>query len=171
MLRQHIADMYQAWMTWKAPPPPPPSFLDAPLTQTTIIVLDDPPYSPDPPAYHNFPNHLSSSITHSPITSPQNCPPVISTIPMITTSQQSSLHKSDNEHPLKAHDAQYYPSDVAHKVPDSYNQSLWNEPHVENEKFTGKEGRDELSRKLKGSKTSKLNLYDGRGDPVAHLRG
>ncbi|XP_070019808.1 uncharacterized protein [Nicotiana sylvestris] len=50
-------------------------------------------------------------------------------------------------------------------------KSPQNEPHAKNEKFTGKEGRDELSRKLKGSKTQKLNLYGGRGDPIAHLRG
>ncbi|XP_070007784.1 uncharacterized protein [Nicotiana sylvestris] len=183
-------------MTGKAPPPPPLTFLGATLTQTLVIVSDDPPYSPDPPAYHSFLNHPSSSITHPPITSPQNCPPVISTTPMITTSQQSSLHRSNNEHPLKAHDTQYYPSKVAHKVPNSYNQSLRSESHAENEKITGKEGRDEISRKPKsmqgmgdqvnmsykelcmfpdvrlpaGFKVPKFNLYDGCGDSVAHLR-
>ncbi|XP_070003085.1 uncharacterized protein [Nicotiana sylvestris] len=183
MLRQHMTDMYQAWMTGKAPPPPPPSFLDAALTQTPDTVPDDPPNSPDPLAYHSFPNPPSSSITCPPITFPQNCPPVISTIP-------------NNEYPLKARDVQYYPSEVAHKVLDSYKQSPQNEPHAENEKATGKEGQDEISRKLKGIEQSlrsmqgmrnqihmfpdvhlpagfkvpKFNLYEGRGDLVAHLR-
>lgn len=71
MLRQHMANMYQAWMTRKAPPLPPPSFLDATLTQTLVIVPDDSPYTLDPPAYHSFPNHPGSSITHPPITFPQ----------------------------------------------------------------------------------------------------
>ncbi|XP_070029659.1 uncharacterized protein [Nicotiana sylvestris] len=77
------------------------------------------------------------------------------------------------------------------------------EPHVENEKFTGIEGRDGISMRLKvieqslknkqgmgnhgsmdykelsvspnvrlpaGFKLPKFNLYDGCGDPVAHLR-
>jgi len=190
MLKQHMTDMYQAWMTGKAPPPPPLSFLDATLTQTSVIVPDDPPYSPDPPVYHSFPNRPSSSITHPPITSPQNCHPVISTIP-------------NNEYPLKAHDSQYYPAEVAHKVPDSYKKSPRDELHAEHEKVTGKEGRDKIFRKLKsieqslknmqgmgdqvnmsykelcmfpdvrlpaGFKVSKFNLYDGCGDPVAHLR-
>ncbi|XP_075079610.1 uncharacterized protein LOC107800148 [Nicotiana tabacum] len=190
MLRQHMTGMYHAWMTGKAPPPPPPSFLNSTFTQTPVIVPDDPPYSPDPLAYHGFPNHPSSSITHLPITFPKNCPPILSTIP-------------NNEHPLKAHDAQYYPSEVAHKVPNSYKQGPRDEPNAENEKFTGRKGRDGIPRRLKGIKQSlknkqgmgdqgsmsykelsmspdvhlptgfkvpKFNLYDGCGDPVAHLR-
>ncbi|XP_070009812.1 uncharacterized protein [Nicotiana sylvestris] len=190
MLRQHMADMYQAWITAKAPPPPPTSFLNATLTQTPVIVPNDPPYSPDSPAYHGFPNHPSSSITHLPITFPKNCPPIFSTIP-------------NDEHPLKAHNAQYYPSEVAHKVPNTCKQSLHDKLHVENERFTGREGKDGIPRKLKGieqslknkqgredqgSMTYKelsvspnvrppvgfkvpiFNLYDGCGDPIDHLR-
>lgn len=75
ILRQHVADMYQAWMTGKAPPPPPPSFVDATLTQAPVIVSNDPPYSPNFPAYHSFPNLPSSSIVHPPTTFPKNSPP------------------------------------------------------------------------------------------------
>nr|XP_009601581.1 extensin-3-like [Nicotiana tomentosiformis] len=75
MLRQHMVDMYQAWMTGKAPPPPLPSFLDATLTQAPVIVPNDPPYSPDFPIYHSFPNLLSSSIVRPPTTFPKNSPP------------------------------------------------------------------------------------------------
>ncbi|XP_070002304.1 uncharacterized protein [Nicotiana sylvestris] len=190
MLRQHMADMYHAWMTGKAPPPPPPSFLNATLTRTSVIVLDDPAYSPDPSAYHGFPNHPSSSITHSPITYPQNRPPVTSTIP-------------DNEYSFKAHDAQYYPSEVAHKVPNSYKQGPRDGSYVVNEEFTGRKGRDGIPRRMKGIEKSSMNkqgtgdqgsmsykelsispdvhlparfkvpnfnLYDGCGDPVVHLR-
>ncbi|XP_070004929.1 uncharacterized protein [Nicotiana sylvestris] len=176
MLKQHMDDMYQAWMTGKVPPPPPPSLLDVVLTQALNTMADDPPYSPDLPAYHSFPNRLNSSITHPPITSPQNRPPITSTIP-------------DNEYSFKAHDAQYYPSEVAHKVPNSYKQ--------------GRKGRDGIPRRLKGIEQSSMNkqgtgdqgsmsykelsmspdihlpprfkvpkfdLYDGCGDPVVHLR-
>ncbi|XP_070022012.1 uncharacterized protein [Nicotiana sylvestris] len=183
MLRQHMMDMYRAWMTGKAPPPPPPIFLDVSLTQTPDAVPDDSPYSLNPLAYHNFSNHPSSSITHPPIRFPKNRPPILSTI-------------SKNEHLLKAHDAQYYPSEVTHKVLDSYNQNPGNELHVENERSAGKEGQYEISRKLKSMqgmgdqvnmsykklcmfpdvwlparfKVPKFNLYDGCGDPVDHLR-
>ncbi|XP_075097221.1 uncharacterized protein LOC142174820 [Nicotiana tabacum] len=150
-----MVDMYQAWMTGKALPTPPPSFLDAALTQAPDTMPDDPPYSPDPPAY------------------------------------------------LQAHDAQYYPSEVAHKVPYSYKQGPRDEPHVKNERFTRREGKDGISRRLKGIEQSlknkqgmgdqgsitykelsvspdvrlpaefkvpNFNLYDGCGDPVAHLK-
>ncbi|XP_070023133.1 uncharacterized protein [Nicotiana sylvestris] len=190
MLRQHMADMYQAWTTGKAPPPPPPSFLNTILTRTPVTVPDDLPCSSDSPAYHGFPNHPSSSITHSLITSPQNRPSVTSTIP-------------DNEYLFKAHDAQYYPSEVAHKVLNSYKQGPRDGSHVVNEAFTGRKGRDRIPRRLKGIEQSlknkqgrgdqgsmaykelsvspdvclparfkvpKFNLYDGCGDPVAHLR-
>ncbi|XP_070054120.1 uncharacterized protein [Nicotiana tomentosiformis] len=203
MLRQHIADMYQAWMAGKAPPPPPPSFLDATLTQAPVIVPDDPPYSPDFPAYHSLPNLPSSSIVRPPTTFPKNRPPVITTTSTITTSQQP-LFRSNSEHQFKPHDTQYYPPELAHQVPNSYNHSPQNEPHVENEKFTRRKERDEISRKLKGIEHSlknlqgmgnqinvsyndlnmfpnthlptgfkmpKFNLYGGRGDPAAHLRG
>ncbi|XP_070028104.1 uncharacterized protein LOC107768811 isoform X2 [Nicotiana tabacum] len=190
MLRQHMTDMYQASMTGKAPPSPPPSFLDAAFTQTPVIMPDDSPYSPDLPVYHSFPNHPSSSITLPPITSPQNCPHVISTIP-------------NNEYLLKAHDDQYYPVEVTRKVPDSYKKSPGDELHAVHEKFTGREGRDGIPRRLKGIEQSirnkqgmgdqdsmtckelsvspdirlpagfkvpQFNLYDGCGDLVAHLR-
>jgi len=176
-------------MTGKAPPPPPPSFLDAALTQTPDTMPDDPPYSPDLPAYHNFSNHPSSSITRPPTIFSQKCPPVISTIP-------------NNEYPLKAHD-QNYPVEVVYKVPDSYKKSPRDKLHVENERFTGREGKEGIPRRLKGIEKSlknkqgredqgsmaykelsvspnvrlpagfkvpKFNLYDGCGDPVAHLR-
>ncbi|XP_070015674.1 uncharacterized protein [Nicotiana sylvestris] len=190
MLRQHMADMYQAWMSGKAPPPPPPSFLNSTLTRTPVTVPEDPPYSPDSPAYHGFPNHPSSSITHSPITSPQNLPPVPSTIP-------------DNAYSFKAHDAQYCSSEVAHNVPNSYKQGPRDGPHVVNEEFTGRKGRDGIPKRPKGIEQSSknkqgmgdqgsmsykelsmspdvrlpagfkvpmFNMYDGCGDPVAHLR-
>ncbi|XP_070002379.1 uncharacterized protein [Nicotiana sylvestris] len=190
MLKQHMVDMYQAWMTGKAPPSPPLSFLDTDLTQTPDTMPDDPPYSLDLSAYHSFPNHSSSSITRPPITFPKNGPPVLSTI-------------SNNEHLLKAHDAQYYPSEVAHKVPNSYKQCHRDKLHVENEKFTGRERKYGIPKRLKGIEQSsmnkqgmgdqgsisykelsmspdvhlsarfkvpKFNLYDGCGDPVAHLR-
>nr|XP_033514154.1 early nodulin-75-like [Nicotiana tomentosiformis]XP_033514155.1 early nodulin-75-like [Nicotiana tomentosiformis] len=76
-LRQHMANMYQAWMTGKAPPPPPSSFLDATLTQAPVIVSNNLPYSPDFPVYHSFPNLPSSSIVRPPTTFPKNSPPDI----------------------------------------------------------------------------------------------
>ncbi|XP_070010947.1 uncharacterized protein [Nicotiana sylvestris] len=94
-----------------------------------------------------------AAITHLPITFSKNCPPVLSTIP-------------NNEHLLKAYDAQYYPSEVAHKVPNSYKQGPRDGPHISNEEFTGRKGRDGIPRRLK---VPKFNLYDGCGDPVAHL--
>jgi len=137
-------------MTGKALPPPPPSFLNAALTQTPVTVPDDTPYSPDSPAYHGFSNHPSSSVTHLPIIFPKNCPPDLSIIP-------------NNEHPLKAHDAQYYPSEVAHKVPNSYKQVPRDKFHIENERFTGREGKDGILRRLKGIEQS-LKNKQGRED-------
>ncbi|XP_019242081.1 PREDICTED: uncharacterized protein LOC109222135 [Nicotiana attenuata] len=78
MLRQHMTDMYQAWMTGKAPPPPPLNFPDATLTQTPNTIPDDPQYSPDTPAYYTRPNYPSSFTAHPSVTTTQNCPPVIS---------------------------------------------------------------------------------------------
>nr|XP_033511905.1 uncharacterized protein LOC117276683 [Nicotiana tomentosiformis] len=171
MLRQHMTDMYQAWITGKTPPSPPPSFLDATLTQAPVIVSDDPPYSPDFSVYHSLPNLPSSSIIRPPTIFPKNFPPIISTIPTITPSQQPSFHRSNSELQFRPLDTQYYPPGLAHQVPDSYNHRPQNETHVENEKFTRKEERDEISRKLKGFKMPMFNLYDGHGDPVAHMRG
>jgi len=115
MLKQHKADMHQAWITGKTPPPLPPSFLDVALTQTPDTMPDDPPYSPDPPAY------------------------------------------------LQAHDAQYYPSEVARKVPNSYKQGPRDGSHVINEEFTGRKRRDGIPRRLKGIEQS-LENKQGMGD-------
>ncbi|XP_075075653.1 uncharacterized protein LOC142162787 [Nicotiana tabacum] len=63
----------------------------------------------------------------------------------------------------QAHDAQYYPSEVAHKVPYSYKQGPRDEPHVENERFTGRKGQDGIPRRLKGIEQS-LKNKQGTGD-------
>jgi len=119
-------------MTRTTPPSPPPSCLDATLLQTPIMVSNDPPYSPDAPAYYSFPNHPSSSVTFPP-TAP------------------------NNEYVLRAHNIHYYPAEVAHKVNESYKQSLQDEPHVENEKFTWKEGWNGIPRRLGGTSQSMKN--------------
>ncbi|XP_070055314.1 uncharacterized protein [Nicotiana tomentosiformis] len=164
MLRQYMTDMYRAWMTSKAPPPPPPSFLDATLTQASVIVSDDPPYSPDFSAYHSFTNLPSSSIVRPSTTFPKNSPTFIFTTSTITTSQQPLL-RSNSEHQFKPHDAQYYSLELAHKISESYNHSPRNEPHIKNGKYVRTGERDEISRKLKGIEQSLKNMQ-GTGNQI-----
>jgi len=71
MLRQHVADMYQAWITGKTPPPPPPSLLNFVITQAPNTITEDPPYSPSQPTYGSFPSYPSSSITRQRYSPPQ----------------------------------------------------------------------------------------------------
>ncbi|XP_070031893.1 uncharacterized protein [Nicotiana tomentosiformis] len=162
ILRQHMADMYQAWMTGKAPPPPPPSFLDATLTQAPTILSDDPPYSPDFPTYHSFLNLPSSSIVRPPTTFPKNSPPVMSTIPTITNSQQPLLESNRKEGQ----------DEISRKM-KGIEQSLKNMQEIGNQTNMSYNNLCmfpdvHLPARFK---IPKFNLYDGRGDPVVHLRG
>ncbi|XP_075100341.1 uncharacterized protein LOC142176447 [Nicotiana tabacum] len=98
--------------------------------------------APPPPP----PSFLDAALTQTPDTMPDDPP-----------------YSPDPPTYLQAHDAQYYPSEVAHKVSYSYKQGPRDEPQVENEKSTGRKGKDGASTRLKGIEQPSKNKQ-GMGD-------
>jgi len=126
MLRQHMEDMYQAWMTGNTPPPPPPSFLNSVLTQAPDTITDDPPYSPYLPTYNSFPSHPSSSNTRrSTISSQHYSPPQCHFSP-----QDSQKHASLSQYPAPQN---AYPPPLAYRKPPG--SGFWPNQAFKNERF------------------------------------
>ncbi|XP_059285914.1 uncharacterized protein LOC132039453 [Lycium ferocissimum] len=157
MLKQHIANMYRAWMIGQAPPPPPPGFPDI------------------------FPNVPTS--TRAPLTvpgDPSNSGPMFKTPNAQPYTPEPTLNVSNpygyNPHlelPVntKELDKTVDDEEMTRKM-KSLEQSIRN--------LQGQEGHKSVSYKdlcmfpnvhlPSGFKTPKFDKYDGHGDPVAHLK-
>ncbi|XP_070023363.1 uncharacterized protein [Nicotiana sylvestris] len=94
------------------------------------------------------------------------------------------LAQSSSEPLFQAHDNQYYPSEPTFKAPEPYSYTPRFDLPVKTEKPSKNPEQEEMFRKVKsleqsfrdmqglgGFKMPKFDLYDGHGDPVAHLRG
>ncbi|XP_070040134.1 uncharacterized protein [Nicotiana tomentosiformis] len=178
VLKQQLAEMYQAWVNGQAPPPLPIGPSDnlhnvSIATQVPISITSNPLYQPG----------FSLSIN----------------LPTIPTLAQ----RSNNDPQFNAHDAQHYSLELTFKVPDSYKHTPQNVFPVEIEKPDKNMEQEKMTRKIKsleqvmrniqglgghksvsfndlymfphvhfppGFKTPKFDKYDGNSDRVAHLK-
>ncbi|XP_019229111.1 PREDICTED: uncharacterized protein LOC109210192 [Nicotiana attenuata] len=99
-------------------------------------------------------------------------------IPPLAQSQEpptvnsSPAFPSSSEPLFQDHDSQYYPPEPTFKAPEPYSYTPHFELPVETEKPLKNPEQEEMIRKFpRGFKMPKFDLYNGHGDPVAHLRG
>ncbi|XP_070004847.1 uncharacterized protein [Nicotiana sylvestris] len=145
-LKQQMAEMYQAWEKGQPPPayPANPAFIP-PLTQTQEHPTVD--SSAGFPIYHHY-QGTTSQTPQAPPPKPVPYPPPLITL-VFVASPSDTLHQSSKaKKPSKNPEQEEMFSKVK-----SFEQSF----------------RD--MRGLGGFKMPKFDLYDGHGDPVAHLRG
>ncbi|XP_070007244.1 uncharacterized protein [Nicotiana sylvestris] len=158
-LKQQMAEMYQSWIREHPPPSLPINYIEnpatiPPLSQSQVLTAAD--ISPQP--FHTPP--LKSTSYPAPLTTR-----------IFVAHPPATLHRSSSETVIKVPDVQHYALELIFKVSGPYSYAPHFEPLGETAKPTKIVEQDEISIKLKGSKIPKLNLYGGRGDPVAHLRG
>jgi len=198
LLKQQIAEMYQAWANGQAPPSSIPGLSDANHPSSTQAQVDDPLYPPGFGPYANVSSAAGTSTMRPPNPSFTNNPLFI---PAVTTNinPPSMIQKPINE---LNHD-QVYPPELAFKPVNSYQPTHQPESHIVIEKAIMNEEREEIVRKVRsleqsmrniqglgghksvsfkdlcmfpnvhlpiGFKTPKFDKYSGHGDPVAHLK-
>ncbi|XP_070014345.1 uncharacterized protein [Nicotiana sylvestris] len=175
-LKHQMAEMYQAWIKGHPPPSFPTNYTEnptsiPPLSQSQIPNTIDlsPQHAPSFTPYYNYPG-TSAQIVHAPPAKTTSYPATTSA-PIFVPPPQATLYRSYSEPAFPATDAHYYAPEPTFKVPDSYSYTPQFEPHVETDKPPKNAEQEEIFRKPVGFKMPKFDLYDGHGDPVAHLRG
>ncbi|XP_070031043.1 uncharacterized protein [Nicotiana tomentosiformis] len=187
-LKQQMEEMYQAWIKGHPPTSFPTNYTEnpasiPPLSQTQVLTTVDlsPQYAPGFTPYHQYLG-ASSQTFHAP-PAKTTAYPALTSAPIFVAPPRATLHRSPSEPAFPAPDTQYYDPEPTFKVTDPYPYTPHFEPPVETEKPSRNMEKDEQFRKVKsleqslknmqgiGSQMPKFDLYDGHGDPVAHLRG
>ncbi|XP_059283641.1 uncharacterized protein LOC132037186 [Lycium ferocissimum] len=169
MLRQQMADMYQAWMNGQAPPSSIPGFPDVTMSIPIETSTSDPLFPPGFGPHVNISNTSGTSTVRPPNAPLRNNPLFIPTVQTTTIPQPTLQYSSPVEIEKTAKNEEQ--EEMARKM-KSLEQSVRN--------MQGLEGPKSVSfRDLcmfpnvhlpLGFKTPKFEKYDGHGDPVAHLK-
>ncbi|XP_070017006.1 uncharacterized protein [Nicotiana sylvestris] len=145
-----------------------------------------PQHAPSFTTYHKYPG--TSAQTFQALPAKTTSYHVSTSAPIFLPPPQATLHRSSSEPAFPAQDTQYYAPEPTFNVPDPYSYTPHFETHVETDKPPKNTEQEEMFRKVKsvdykvlclfpdvqlpvGFKMPKFDLYDGHGDPVAHLRG
>ncbi|XP_060200128.1 uncharacterized protein LOC132628360 [Lycium barbarum] len=169
MLRQQMADMYQAWMNGQAPPSSIPGFSDVTMSIPIETPTSDPLFPLGFGQHVNISN-TSGTFTVRPSNAPlRNNPLCIPTIQTTTIPQPTLQYSSPVEIEKTAKNEGQ--EEIARKM-KSLEQSVRNMQGLGGPKIVSY--RDlcmfpNVHLPL-GFKTPKFEKYDGHGDPIAHLK-
>ncbi|XP_075087786.1 uncharacterized protein LOC142169778 [Nicotiana tabacum] len=163
VLKQQLAEMYQAWVNGQAPPSLPIGPSDnlhnvSVATQVPISITSNPLYQPGFSPSFNLPTIPSTSIPRPPIAPLRNDPPTIPIVHTFTVPQPALAQKSNNDPQLDAHDAQHYSPELTLKVPDSYKHTPHNVFPIEIEKPEKNMEQEEMTRKMKSLEQTMRNI-------------
>ncbi|XP_019259589.1 PREDICTED: extensin-1-like [Nicotiana attenuata] len=158
-----MAEMYQAWVKGHPPPsyPANPAFVPPQAQSQEPPTVDS---SPGFPIYHHY-QGTTSQTPQTPPPKPIPYPPPPTT-PVFVSPPPAALHRSSIEPLFQTQDNQYYPPEPTFKAPEHYSYTPHFDLPVETEKPPKNPEQEEMFRKM-----PKFDLYDGHGNPVAHLRG
>ncbi|XP_070003329.1 uncharacterized protein [Nicotiana sylvestris] len=127
------------------------------------------PEYPSPGPSTSFPiaQYYQGETSYNPQATPpkQNPPPPV--VPFFGAPLPATLQRSSSEPLFQAHDNQYYPPEPTFKAPEPYTYTPHLQLPAETERPTKNLEQDEVLR----FKMPKFDLYEGHGDPMAHLRG
>ncbi|XP_070007764.1 uncharacterized protein [Nicotiana sylvestris] len=186
-MKHQMAEMYQTWMKGKDPPssyPANPAFIP-PLAQSQEPPIVDlsPKHAASFTPYHHYHGTTSQTIQAPP--AKMTTYPALSATPVFVAPLPATLHCSSSEPAIQAQDNQYYAPEPTFKPPKN----------AEQEKIFRKvKSLEQSLRNMQGLwgqvsvaykdlclfpevylptefRMPKFDLYDGHGDPVAHLRG
>ncbi|KAK4709725.1 hypothetical protein R3W88_004238 [Solanum pinnatisectum] len=171
ILRQQMAEMYEAWMSGQAPPSSICDYLNTNMSPPVQVSISDPIYPPRFGPYANAFNVAKTS-TVRPLSIPMASNPLfVPTMPTNSVPQPIMEPKSNNDPPPKAQYDRDYTYEVTFKISGSYPHTHQYSSPVEAEKTVKNEEHEEMTRKMKSlEQTPKFEKYDGYGDPIAHLK-
>ncbi|XP_019242213.1 PREDICTED: uncharacterized protein LOC109222301 [Nicotiana attenuata] len=163
VLKQQLADMYQAWVNGQAPPPIPIGPSDklhnvSVANQVPISITSNPLYQPSFSPSINLPAIPSTSIPRPPTAPLRNDPPTVPIVPTFTVPQPALAQNLNNDPHLNAYDAQHYSPELTFKVPDSYKHTSQNMFPVEIEKPEKNMEHEEMTRKMKSLEQTMRNI-------------
>ncbi|XP_019239957.1 PREDICTED: uncharacterized protein LOC109219945 [Nicotiana attenuata] len=168
VLKQQLAEMYQAWVNGQAPPSlpigPSDNLHNMPVAnQVPMSITSNPLYQSGFSPSNNLPAIPSTSIPR-PLAAPfRNDPPTVPIVPTFTVSQPALAQKLNNDPQLNDHDAQHYSPELAFKVPNSYKHTPQNLFPIEIEKPDKNTEQEEMTRKIKSLEQTMRNIQ-GLGD-------
>ncbi|XP_070047519.1 uncharacterized protein [Nicotiana tomentosiformis] len=163
VLKQQLAEMYQAWVNGQEPPSLPIGLSDnlhnvSVANQVPISITSNPLYQPRFSPSINLPTIPSTSIPRPPTAPLRNDPPCVPIVPTSTVPQPTLAQKSNNDPQLNAHDSQHYSPELAFKIPDSYKHTPQNVFPIVIEKPDKNMEQKEMTRKMKSLEQTMRNI-------------
>ncbi|XP_049382971.1 uncharacterized protein LOC125847382 [Solanum stenotomum] len=170
MLRQQMAEMYEAWMNGQAPSSSIREYLNVNIPFPIQVSTSDLIYPPRFGPYVNTSNTAETSSVHPLNPSMMNNPLFMPTVQTNAITQPTLVQKSNDDHIPKDQYGQGQAPKLTFKIPDSYHHTHQYNSPVEVGKTIKDKEHEEIARKMRRFKTPKFDKYNGHGDPVAHLK-
>ncbi|XP_075079275.1 uncharacterized protein LOC142164728 [Nicotiana tabacum] len=192
MLKQEMAKMYQSWIRGHPPPSFPTNYTENPATIPPLSQIQIPTVADIfPQPFHNPPHRTTSHpapltthvlVTHPPDTFPRSSNETMFKVP---DAKHYALEPTFKVSDPYSHAPHFEPPDEAEKPAKTVEQDeISRKVKILEQSLRNMQGiRSQMSVAYKdlclfpdiqlptGLKMPKFDLYDGHGDPVAHLRG
>ncbi|KAH0776693.1 hypothetical protein KY290_008104 [Solanum tuberosum] len=163
ILRQQMAEMYEAWMSGQAPPSSIRGYLNINMTAPVQVSISDPIYPPGFGHYANASNVVGTSTVH-PLSTPMMSNSLfVSTVPTNSVPQPIVEPKSNSDPPSKVQYDRDYTPELTFKIPGSYPHTQQYSSLVEAEKAVKNEEREEMARKMKNLEQSVRDMQGLEG--------
>ncbi|KAH0739369.1 hypothetical protein KY290_038074 [Solanum tuberosum] len=163
ILRQQMAEMYEAWMSGQAPPSSICDYLNTNMPPPVQVSISDQIYPPGFDPYANTSNVAGTS-TVGPLSTPMTSNPLF--VPTVWTNsipQPIMEPKSNSDPPPKVQYDRDYTPESTFKISDSYPHTHHYSSLVEAEKVVKNGKHEEMARKMKSLEKSVRDTQGWRG--------
>ncbi|XP_015075347.1 uncharacterized protein LOC107019339 [Solanum pennellii] len=154
VLRQQMADMYEAWMSGQPPPSSIREYFNTNMSHPIQVSTSDPIYPPGFSPYANTFNVAGTSMGRPSNTPVISNPLFVSTAPTNSIPQPTMVPKSNSDPPPKVRRDQSYTLEEAIKIPSSHPHIHQYSSPVEIERMVKNEEHEEMNKKMKSLEQS-----------------
>ena len=149
VLRQQMAEMYEAWMSGQPPPSSIRDYFNINMSHPIQVSTSDPIYPPGFDPYANTFNVAGTSMVRPSNTPVISNPLFVSTAPTNSIPQPTMVPKSNSDPPPKVRREQSYTLEETIKIPSSHPNIHQYSSHDEIEKMVKNEEHEEMTKKMK----------------------